>query len=461
MTATQPAQVDVLPLTPLQEGLLFHALYEHEQDAQDVYLVQLVFELDGTVDAARLRAAAQALLDRHPTLRAAFRRRRGGQPVQVVPRRAVLPWTETDLTGPDPDSDSDTGTGTDTGIEAAWARLLDEDRERGFDPATPPLIRCTLARTGQGRHRLLVTHHHILLDGWSVSVLLRELLALYEAGGDPAALPPAPPYRTFLDWLGRRDRTAAETAWREALAAVAEPTRLAPHAPDGRSSGELAQARTELPARTGEALTTLARDLGVTANTLVQTAWAILLSRTTGNDDIVFGATVSGRPAELPGVESMVGLFINTVPTRVRLRPDEPLSGLLRRVQAGYVRLLDHHHLGLADIQRAVGVPELFDTLVVFENYPMDEAATNRGDGLQVVGTGGRDATHYPVTLVALPGPRPRFRLAYRPDLFDADWAHATLDRLVRLLETMAADPELPLGRLGLAARDDEHRDPT
>jgi amino acid adenylation domain-containing protein len=442
---TQPPPVDVLPLTPLQEGLLFHSLYETERHSQDVYLVQLVFELEGPVDVARLRAAAQALLDRHPTLRAAFRRRRGGRPVQVVPRRATLPWTEAELSGE----------GIDT--EGEWSRLLDEDLHRGFDPATPPLIRCTLARTGERRHRLLVTHHHILLDGWSVSVLLRELLALYETGGDPNGLPPAPPYRTFLDWLGRRDRDAAEAAWREALAGVTQPTRLAPHAPDGRGSGELAQARTELTAETGAALSGLARRLGVTVNTLVQSAWAILLSRMTGHDDIVFGATVSGRPAELPGVESMVGLFINTVPTRVRLRLDEPLDGLLRRVQEGYVRLLDHHHLGLADIQRAAGAPELFDTLVVFENYPMDEAAPRQGDGLRVAGTGGRDATHYPVTLVAVPGPRPRFRLAYRPDLFDADWAQATLDRLVHVLQTMAADPELPLGRLGLA----HHEEPS
>ena len=434
---TQPALADVLPLTPLQEGLLFHALYAHERDAQDVYLVQLVLELDGAVDAARLRAAGQALLDRHPNLRAAFRRRRGGGPVQVIPHKAVLPWTEAELTGP----------GVDT--EAEWARLLDEDRDRDFDPATPPLLRFTLARTGERRHRLLITHHHILLDGWSVSVLVQELLALYETGGDPAALPPAPPYRAFLEWLGRRDRGGAEAAWREALDGVTEPTRLAAAAPDGRDSGVLAEARAELPAEAGAALTDLARRLGVTANTLVQTAWAILLSRTTGRNDVVFGATVSGRPAELPGVESMVGLFINTVPTRVRLRPDEPLSGLLRRIQDGYVGLLDHHHFGLADIQRAVGVPELFDTLVVFENYPTD-AGSSGVDGLRVVGSGGRDATHYPVTLVAFPGPRLRFRLAYRADLFDTDWADATLARLLRILEDIAAHPDRPLGRLAL-----------
>ena len=438
---TQPGPVDVLPLTPLQEGLLFHALYEHERDAPDVYVVQLVFALEGPVDAARLRVAAEALLDRHPNLRAAFRRRRGGQPVQVVPHRATLPWAEADLTGRTVDT------------EKAWTELLDEDRALGFDPATPPLLRCTLARTGERRHRLLVTHHHILLDGWSVSVLLRELLALYAADGDPAVLAPAPAYRTFLEWLTRRDRNAGEAAWRDALADVTEPIRLAPATPPGAT--EPAQARTELSEEAGAALTARARSLGVTVNTLVQSAWAILLGRLTGRDDVVFGATVSGRPPELPGVESMVGLFINTIPTRVRLRPEESLGALLRQVQDAYVRLLDHHYVGLADIQRAVGLPELFDSLVIFENYPVDPEATGEGrdgGGLRVVGSSGRDATHYPVTLVALPGPRPRFRLAYHPGLFDAGWADATLARLVRILEAMADDPELPQGRLGLLA---------
>ncbi|MFF7521834.1 amino acid adenylation domain-containing protein [Streptomyces pseudovenezuelae] len=442
---TQPVPADVLPLTPLQEGLLFHALYEHERDAPDVYVVQLVFELEGPVDAGRLRAAAQSLLERHPNLRAAFRRRRGGQPVQVVPRRATLPWAEADLTEPGIDTDK------------AWTELLDRDRERGFDPATPPLLRCTLVRTAERHHRLLVTHHHILLDGWSVSVLLRELLALYAAGDAPAALAPVPPYRTFLHWLDRRDRGAAEAAWRDALAGVTEATRLAPGADLG--GGEPAQARTELSAETGAALTARARSLGVTLNTFVQSAWAILLGRLTGRDDVVFGTTVSGRPAELPGVESMVGLFINTVPTRIRLRPADTVGRLLHEVQDGYAHLLDHHHLGLADIQRAVGVPELFDTLLVFENYPVDPAAAGDGGartggdgGIRLVGSSGRDATHYPVTLVALPGPRPRFRLACRTGLFTADWADATLARLVRILEAMAADPELPQGRLELLA---------
>ncbi|MEV0634721.1 amino acid adenylation domain-containing protein [Streptomyces sp. NPDC050619] len=458
---TQPALADVLPLTPLQEGLFFHALYEagpeQGQPAPDVYLVQLVVELEGTVDAGRLRAAGQALLERHPNLRAAFRQRRGGQPVQVVPRQVTLPWAEADLSTADGDRD----------LEQRWSRLLEEDRARGFAPATPPLLRFTLVRTAERRYRLVITHHHILLDGWSVSVLFRELLTLYTAGGDPASLPPVPPYRAFLDWLARRDRPAAEAAWREALAGATEPTRLAPPAPGGLTSGGLAQARTELSAQTGAALTARARELGVTVNTLVQTAWAIVLGRLTGRDDVVFGTTVSGRPPELPGVESMVGLFINTVPLRIRLRPDEELGAVLIRLQGEYARLLDHHHLGLADIQRAVGTPELFDTLLVFESYPIDPAATDgepadagehAGDRLRVRGATGRDATHYPVTLVAVPGPRPRFRLAYRPDLFDPDWAEATLARLVRVLDAMATAPQLPVGRVDITAPEERRR---
>ncbi|MFI6374276.1 amino acid adenylation domain-containing protein [Streptomyces sp. NPDC050546] len=432
---TQPARVDVLPLTPLQEGLYFHARYE---DGPDVYLVQLVFDLAGAVDAERLRAAGQALLDRHPNLRAAFRQRRDGRPVQVVPRRATLPWAEADLTGLD---------GTE--VEREWRRLLDEDRDRGFDLATPPLLRFTLAGLGEDRFRLLITHHHILLDGWSVSVLLRDLLALY----DSADLPPAPEYRAFLDWLGRRGPAASLAAWREELAGVDEPTRLA--TADSTAPGAIGQAYVELPEAATRALAARARELRVTLNTVVRAAWAVVLSRLTGRDDVVFGTTVAGRPAEIPGVESMAGLFINTVPARVLLRPDEPLRATLTRVQRQYARLLDHEHAGLADIQREAGLGELFDTLLVFENYPVDTAAGARDGSFRITGAHGRDATHYPVTLVAVPGPRLRFRLAHRTGLFGGDRAERTLTRLLRVLETIAADPGLPLGRVDLLAAEE------
>ncbi|MGH8910069.1 MAG: amino acid adenylation domain-containing protein, partial [Egibacteraceae bacterium] len=342
LVASAPDLVEVLPLSPLQEGLLFHSLLD--DDGPDVYTTQRILELDGNLDAAVLQAAGQALLDRHSNLRAAVRRTTEGRSVAVIPRHVRLPWRVVDLSGVDPAI-----------REAEAARLFAEERSRRFDLAQPPLMRMLLVRLGPRRHRLALTDHHILLDGWSEPLVHQELFALYANGGDLAALPPATPYRDYLAWLATADRPAAEAAWREALAGLEEPTLVAgadwqrqPLVPD-RVAVELSE---ELTA----ALTGQARRLGVTPNTVVQGAWGILLARLTGRDDVVFGITVSGRPAELAGVETMAGLLINTVPVRVRLRPGEPVAQVLTRLQAEQAGLLAHHHLGLADIQRLAGL---------------------------------------------------------------------------------------------------------
>ncbi|HET6706390.1 condensation domain-containing protein, partial [Amycolatopsis sp.] len=410
---------EILPPTPLQEGMFFHSRFDH--DGVDVYLVQVALDLTGPLEPARLRAAAEALLARHANLRCGFRQRRDGDVVQVVADDVTLPWTETEP------------------AEGDWDRLLAADRAVRFDPAKPPLLRFLLARIGPRRHRLLLTHHHILLDGWSMPLLVRELLALYD--GTP--LPPVRPYRDFLTWLGRRDTVAAVAAWRAALSDVDGPTLLAPpDAAHGRVLPE--QTRAELPAGTGARLAARARALGVPVNTAVQAAWAIVLGRLTGRDDVLFGQTVAGRPADLPGAETMIGLFINTVPVRVRVGVAEPLGGLLRRLCEEWAALLDHQHLGLAEIRRG---GELFDTLVVFENQPLEPGAETPGE-LRLTGVTGRDATNYPVQLVVVPGERMRFRLAYRPDLFGAAWARRLLDGLVRVLTAIADDPARLVGAL-------------
>ncbi len=264
-----------------------------------------------------------------------------------------------------------------------------------------------LIRLGPDRHRLVITNHHILLDGWSTPLLLRELFALYRAGGSAEGLPRVTPFRDYLGWLRRQDGQAAEAAWREALQGLEEPTRLAP-----RRSTAAAMPETVSVALTAErtaALTRQARRLGLTVNTLVQGAWGILLGRLTGRDDVVFGVTVSGRPAELPGIEAMVGLLINTLPLRLRLRPAEPLAAFLARLQEEQSRLLAHQHLGLTRIQQIAGFPDLFDTLLVFENYPMDRRSRELGDlrPLRELTAAHRSATssHYPLGLLqVLPG---------------------------------------------------------
>ncbi|WP_158892216.1 non-ribosomal peptide synthetase [Amycolatopsis anabasis] len=435
---------EILPLSPLQQGLLFHALYDEQ--AADVYVVQLFFDLEGELDTAALRAAGQALLRRHANLRAGFWHENVDQPVQIVAREVTLPWAEHDLSGLGPAQD------------AELRRLLDEDRARRFDLTRPPLLRCTLFRLGARRHRFVLTNHHILWDGWSMPVLVAELLELYARRGDDTALPRVTPYRNYLSWLAAQDRPAAESAWRETLAG-AEPVLLAGTDPS-RTPRTPERFSRDLPAEFTAALAARARRHGLTMNTLVQGAWGLLLGAVTGREDVLFGTTVSGRPPELPGVESMVGLFINTLPVRLNWTPDEPLRAVLSRAQDRQTALLAHQHLGLTEIQRLAGGGELFDTTTVFENYPLDAAGLGEPiAGLRVSAVDGRDSTHYPLGLTAAQhGPVLRLRLDYRPDLFDRTEVDRLATRYVRLLEAFAADPDQPVGRIDLLTGEERTR---
>ncbi len=346
---------DVLPLSPLQEGLLFHTLFD--EDAADVYNTQQVVDLAGALDVEVLRRSVETLIDRHASLRASFRQGSGGELVQVIAGSVTVPWRELDLIDH-----------TEVDQRERVAQLLEEEQFVQFDIASAPLMRFVVVRLAADRHKLVITTHHVLLDGWSLPLVLRELFDLYARGGNGGGLPLPVPYRRHLAWLAQQDNTVTEAVWRETLAGV-EPTRIAPagHRPQARAH----QLTTvELSAGLSAGVTELARRHGLTVNTVLQTAWALLLARLTGKDDVVFGMTVSGRPAEIPGIEQMVGLLINTVPVRVRLDPSQSLTELMARVQEEQARLSDHQYLGLTDIQRAAGQGELFDTLYVFENYP-------------------------------------------------------------------------------------------
>ncbi|MGW6575553.1 non-ribosomal peptide synthetase [Streptomyces sp. NPDC054945] len=435
---------DVLPLSPLQDGILFHALFDEE--ARDVYVAQLLLDLDGPLDADRLRAAADTVLNRHANLRAGFLRRATGEPAQVVQRGVRAPWQEVDLSG--------LGEGERT---VAVDTLLAEDRATRFDLARPPLLRFTLVRTGPLSHRLLLTYHHIVMDGWSWPVLVRELLALHHT--DDAPLGPVTPYSAFLSRLHSRDTAAAQDAWTRALDGLPGGTRTAPVSPP---PGSVLPDRVEtyLPESLTERLAALARGHRITSGTLLQGAWALLLGRQIRSEDVVFGAIVSGRDPELPGVADIVGLCINTVPVRVRIDPTESLVALFERLQDEQARLIDHHHLGLVEIQRLAGAGELFDSCVAFQNYPIDAAglAALGAGGLQVTGVDPYDAAHYPLSLTAIPGERLRLQIDYRPDVFERDTAQALIERLARLLEAVAEDPSCPVGTVDLLSPAERHR---
>ncbi|SNT17501.1 Condensation domain-containing protein, partial [Actinoplanes regularis] len=446
--------IGIWPLTPLQEGILFHALADEQ--GTDVYVEQLVIDLDGTVDAAALRASWQALIDRHENLRAGFQRRANGAPVQVIMRNAVLPWREVDLSHLPEDE-----------ALAEAERIGIEDRARRFDMAVPPLVRIMLVKLTDARYQMLFTLHHILLDGWSLPVLMRELWSTYEAGGDAKDLLPVTPYRSYLAWLGQQDRDAALDRWREALAGVTEPTLIAPAtrgAAPALSQPIAAEASPELNA----ALRELTRARGLTLNTVVQGAWGFVVSLLTGRNDVVFGSTVAGRPSELPGMDNMLGLFINTLPVRVRLDPSQTAGDMLAELQAQQTALMDHQYVSLTDIQRAAGQGTVFDTMMAFENFgagatagaqepPEGRPPTPEPGGVRVSGLSGRESTNYPLGLVAGPKGGLSLRLNYRPDLFSATTAQGLVDLLLRILEQMATNPSMRLGQievLGMAERE-------
>ncbi|MGW1147111.1 amino acid adenylation domain-containing protein, partial [Streptomyces sp. NPDC002454] len=430
-----PGLVDVWPPSPLQDGLLFHAWYD--QQARDVYVEQIAVDLDGPLDPARLRTAWQTVVDRHPNLRTAFLRPTGqDRAVQAVLEGAALPWREADLTDhPDPEHEAH--------------RLAAEDRTR-FDLAAPPHLRILLVKLAGRRHRLHLTLHHIVLDGWSVPILLGEVSELYANGGDPRPLRPVVPYRDYLAWLGRQDRAASADAWRTALAGTVEPTLVAPEASlDRPVTPHSVIVRSE--PRLATALREAAGALGLTVNTFVQGAWGLLVGMLTDRTDVVFGATVAGRPAELPHAERMVGLLMNTVPVRVQLDPTRTVAELLTRLQLQQSELLAHHHLGLSEVQRAAGPGAVFDTLLAYENYPRHPEGPLRLDGVTAGPLTGVDAAHYPLALGVIPGDRLEIRLDHAPDLLDdEDTVRSLPARLMHVLAQFAADPGLRLGAVEL-----------
>jgi amino acid adenylation domain-containing protein/non-ribosomal peptide synthase protein (TIGR01720 family) len=440
---------DLYPLTAIQEGMLFTELHS---PAAGIYFEHMAGTLRGPLDAAAFRRAWQRVLDRHPALRTALLWRDVDRPLQAVRRGVELPWSEEDWCG-------------ETDPDGRLRRWLDDDRARGLDLSRAPLMRAALLRSGEREHRFVWSFHHVLFDGWCNGLILREVFAAYEAfreGREPE-LPPVRPFRDFIAWLGRRDPAASEAFWRAYLAGFDAPAPLPFDRPadPGPSAGHRDEEILTLPASTTAALGELARSRSLTLNTVLQGAWALLLSRWGGGLDVVFGAVVSGRPAELPGVESMIGLFINTLPVRVRIEPAVPLVGWLRALQEGQLDLRQHEHDPLPQVQRWSELPPgepLFHSLLVYENYPLDrEALAAASRTLTIEGFELAETTEYPLTAVIVPGRELRVRASYGRGL-----ETATVRRMLRSLETLleaaAAGADLPLAALPAVSRAELHQ---
>ncbi|MGC1151452.1 non-ribosomal peptide synthetase, partial [Mycobacterium sp.] len=410
-------------------GLLFHTSASAEDDV-DLYAVQLDFAVSGALDCDRLREAVQTVVARHPNLAAHFLDE-FDEPVQIIPADPVPGWRYVDLGG---------GLNVDEQI----SRVCAAERTAVCDVAAQPAFRVALIRIAPDRHRLVLTNHHIVLDGWSLPVLLGEIFASYH--GQPLAS--AGSYRTFLAFLADRDLDAALTAWREVLAGFDTPTLVDPS--DRLGLGARGVRSFRVPAETTRAIVALARSCQTTVNTVLNGAWAQLLMSLTGEHDVAFGTTVSGRPAEIAGSESMVGLLANTVPVRTTVTAATTTEDLLNQLQRAHNHTLEHQHLALSEIHRTTGHERLFDTLFVYENYPIDTDALFGGRELAVTEFVSRESTHYPLTLAAVPGPEIELRLKFRTAVFDLHTIEALIDRFQQILLAMTRDPARRLSSMDL-----------
>ncbi|MEU4892907.1 non-ribosomal peptide synthase/polyketide synthase [Streptomyces sp. NPDC044780] len=421
---------EIHPLTPTQAGLVFHALAQRDQG---LYVEQATFVLDGVGDLGVLAAAWRHVVDRTPVLRGEVVVHGVSEPLMLVRRTAAVPVEELDWSGLGEDERT-----------AALERLLDQDRARGIDLTAAPLLRVTLARLSPAEVRVVWTFHHVLLDGWSVFQVLGDVFAAHAAlaAGERPRLPGRRPFADYVAWLGRQDRTRAEAHWRRVLAGFTTPTPL-PY--DRRPTPELATRSSRwLSHRLGErdtaALEDFARRHRLTLNTVVQGAWALLLSRLSGESDICFGATVSGRPTELPGADDITGIFINTLPVRCTVPDTVGMAAWLREFQTEQADARGFGHVSPAQLRGWSEVPggvDLFESLVVFENYPINSAAAAE-HGLRVRDLHALESTNYALTVVVSPGPELSVELGYDPRLFEESTAEALADRLVHLLGALA-----------------------
>ncbi|MBL1074669.1 amino acid adenylation domain-containing protein [Nocardia sp. 2] len=413
---------ELLPLSPLQEGLLFHAIRD---GAADAYTLSARVDLHGPLDPARLSAAFDTVVGRHPTMAAAFHYEGLEQPVQAVPRTVGMPWRTVDLSAL-----------PERVAVAAADRIEAEATRHRFAVDRSPMLRATLIRMPDASHRLVLNTHHLVIDGWSTPIVLREVLSVYH--GDE--LPSPARYSDYLAWIATRDRAAVRAAWSRRLAGFTTPTLVGAGTVSER---EVRRWQVPLAESLTPVLTELGRRRGLTLNTLVQGTWALVLAALTGRTDVVFGATVSGRPAELPGVAGIVGLFANTVPVRCAFDPQRALLDQLAELQENQFAMQEFDYAGLAEIERIAGVGTLFDTLVAFENFPNSGAGQPESHELRRGEFHNHGSTHYPVTLIAPPGDHLELVIWYdRAAVADTTLARIS-DRITMILTALATEADI------------------
>ncbi|OUL26116.1 non-ribosomal peptide synthetase [Nostoc sp. 106C] len=439
---------NIYPLSPTQQGILFHTLYAPKSG---VYVVQSCYTFSKTLNIAAFKQAWQQVINQHPILRTSFYWKQHKEPFQVVHRNVELPWQQHDW--------------QEFSVSEQQEKLeafLQADRQQGFDISHAPLMRLTLIQVAKETYHFIWSSHHLILDGWSGALILQQVFQAYEAlcHGQVVALSRCRPYADYIAWLKQQDLSQAEAFWRKVLQGFTAPTQLRVSSSANDATGYDEQSLKLSPATTA-ALKSLARQHKVTVNTLVQGAWAILLNRYSGEEDVVFGATSAGRPPALVGSDSMVGLFINTLPVRVQVSGDELLIPWLQKLQAQQVEAQQYEYSPLVQVQGWSEVPRdlpLFESILVFENYPVDASLKVWATEMQIHNVRSVETTNYPITIKA--GVGTELALEIVSDRFRFDTATITrmLGHLQTLLEGMVANPHQSLSSLPLLTAAEIHQ---
>jgi amino acid adenylation domain-containing protein len=434
---------DIYRLSPMQHGMLFHSMYGSDSTA---YFAQVGCRIEA-LDVNAFQRAWEEVVKRHSVLRTEFLWEGLQEPVQVVQKQIALDWTQEDWRLLQPADQ-----------EVKWQEYLKQDQQVAFDFRKAPLLRLTLMRVAEDSYLFAWIDHHILLDGWSHQILLGELFALYEAysKGQEPELRPAGLYREYIAWLQKQPQDEAEAFWRKELQGFSAMTsmRIGRESRSSECADDDGRIARKLAPELTENLVSLARSHQLTMNSIVQGAWGILLGRYSGENDIVFGTTVSGRSCPVRGMESMVGLFINTLPVRVLLKSDEGIGEYLKRLQERQTQAREHEHSPLVSIQSwsemEYGSP-LFDHIVVFENYPVDASLRERSETtLNITGIRSSFRVHYPLVMTADQGDGMTFSCQYHIGRFEHHTIDRLQDHLQTILQAMAASPDLPLRDVSL-----------
>lgn len=439
---------DIYELTPMQQGMLFHTLYTEGSDA---YFEQFCYNLSGELDEDLFRKAWEEVVQRHGVLRTSFQWKGISKPVQLVSRKVELPWQVLDWSNLSEEEK-----------ESEFKNFIRHDRGIGFQMEKPPLMRCALIKLGGKSYQFVWSFHHIIMDGWSYPVLQKEVFNFYDALKNGIELKLSNPvsFKQFILWLNKQDKNAAENFWKKELKNFDAPT---PMIADSEidNTNEINEAEIKLSPELTSNLQTLARQNQLTLNTIIQGVWAIILSSYRNDENVLFGATVSGRTPEISGIETMVGLFINSLPVGVTVDKDKHVISWLKELQKNHSDRNEFAYSALVDIQEWSSFPrgtQLFDNILVFENYPMDKTLENGVAGITINNLRAFERTNFPLTILIAPGDSLKIEIAYEVSRFHEFTIRQILMCFENLLESISKNPSAKISELSLLSEDERNK---